>query len=73
MPLVAKRKLSETWRDAVASRARELARSEDWLSVFEAHLRDGADEVEAAYKTLAQFGGLFFVPDGPSPGRREQI
>ena len=73
MSLVAKRKLSETWRDAVANRMRELACNEDWLSVFEGHLRDGKDEVEAAYRTLAQLGALFFVAEGPSPARREQI
>ena len=70
MPLVAKRKLSETWREAVASRARQFDAEEEWVRVYDAHLSKGKHEAEAAYMTLARFDALYPVPDGPIPGRR---
>jgi len=73
MPLVAKRKLTESWRDAVAERAREFGAEEAWLRIFDTHLQEGKHEAEAAYLTLARFDALFLVPDGPVPGRREEI
>ena len=73
MPLVAKRKLTETWRDAVARRGGEFDREKEVVRAYEAHLIDGKNEAEAAYMTLADFNCLFIVPDGPMPGRREEI
>ena len=75
MPLVAKRKLTETWREAVARRERERERggAEAWLRVFDAHLAADKDEAEAAFLTLAEFDALSSVPDGPAPGRREAL
>ncbi|HEX8165125.1 MAG TPA: hypothetical protein VF601_04975 [Beijerinckiaceae bacterium] len=73
MPLVVKRKIHETWRDAVAKRAGELGLEEECLQAFESHLLDGKHEAEAAYFSLAEFKCLYQVPDGPVPGRREAI
>ena len=73
MPLVAKRKLTETWREAVARRAEDAAAGEEWTRVFDAHLAAGKDEAEAAFLTLAAFDALSVVPDGPAPGRREAL
>ena len=73
MPLVAKRKLTETWRDAVARRAGEFGVRQECLRTFEFHLVDGKHEAEAAYFSLEEFECLFAVPDGPVPGRREEI
>ncbi len=73
MPLVVKRKIHETWRDAVAKRAGELGLEEECLQAYESHLLDGRHEAEAAYFSLAEFDGLYRVPDGPVPGRREVI
>lgn len=72
MPLVVKRKLAETWRDAVARRGGELGRERECLEAFEAHLEDGRHEAEAAFFALRRFDCLFAVPDGPAPGRREE-
>ena len=69
MPLIAKRKLSESWREAVASRAREFRAEEEWVRIFDAHLAAGKHDAEAAYLTLAHFSALFPVADGPSRGR----
>jgi hypothetical protein len=73
MPLVVKRKIHETWRDAVAKRAGELGFEQECLRAFESHLLDGKHEAEAAYLSLAQLDALYRVPDGPVPGRREPI
>jgi hypothetical protein len=73
LPLVAKRKLTETWREAVARRADDAAAAEEWTRVFDAHLAADKDEAEAAFLTLAAFEALSGVPDGPTPGRREPL
>ena len=73
MPLVVKRKLSETWRDAVARRGSEFGLEQECVPAFEAQLEDGKHEAEAAYLALASFDCLFVVPDGPVPGRREEL
>ena len=70
MPLVVKAKLSQGWREAVAGRAREFGAEDEWVRMFDAHLREGKHEAEAAYMTLAHFSALHPVPDGPVPGRR---
>ncbi|HJW78643.1 MAG: hypothetical protein ACJ8DK_02325 [Microvirga sp.] len=73
MPLVVKRKIHETWRDAVAKRSGEFDLEQQCLRSFEAHLLDGKHEAEAAFFSLAQFDCLYMVSDGPVPGRREAI
>jgi hypothetical protein len=73
MPLVVKRKLSETWRDAVARRAREFGVEQECLLAYEERVREGMHEAEAAFRALESFEGLFIVPDGPVPGRREAL
>jgi hypothetical protein len=73
MPLVVKRKIHETWRDAVAKRGGEFDLQQQCLRSFEAHLLDGKHEAEAAFFSLAQFDCLYMVPEGPVPGRREAI
>ena len=73
MPLVARRKLSETWREAVARRARELAVEADCLRSFDEFLTGGLPEAEAAYRALSRHKALFSVPDGPTSHRREAI
>ena len=73
MPLVVKRKIHETWREAVARRGGEFGLGPECLRAFESHLVDGRHEAEAAYLSLAEFDCLYRVPDGPVPGRREPI
>jgi hypothetical protein len=73
MPLIVKRKLTETWRDAVARRARELGVEQECLQAYEERLEEGMHEPEAAFRALESFDGLFVAPDGPVPGRREEL
>jgi hypothetical protein len=73
MPLVVKRKLAETWRDAVARRASEFGLERECLRAYDERLAEGMHEAEAAFRALAQFECLFVVPDGPVPGRREEL
>ena len=60
---IAKRRMDETWRQAVETRVRSTAaaRVEECLSAFDASLRSGASEAEAAYRTLARAGLLWSV------------
>lgn len=73
MPLVVKRKLGETWREAVGRRGGEFGLEQECLEAFEAHLAEGRLEAEAAFLTLRHFNCLFLVPDGPAPERREEL
>jgi hypothetical protein len=73
MPLVVKRKLSESWRDAVARRGGEFGLEQECVRAYEERLDEGMHEAEAAFRTLASFDCLFVVPDGPVPGRREEL
>jgi hypothetical protein len=73
MPLVVKRKLNETWREAVARRGRELRLEADCVRAYEERLSEGMHEAEAAFRALQGFDCLFVVPDGPVPGRREAL
>jgi hypothetical protein len=73
MPLVARRKLTDTWRDAVIRRARELAVEPECVRSFDALVRGGENEAAAAYKALSRFDALFDVPDGPTLGQPEEI
>jgi hypothetical protein len=72
MPIVVKRKLPETWREAVARRGEELGLGADCLRAFDEELENGAHEAEAAYRALQRFDCLYVVPDGPVPGRKEE-
>lgn len=66
MPLVARRKLRQTWREAVVARAGAAG---DAVFRFDDLLRDGRDDGEAAYQALASAGLLWLVdePGTPSP------
>ena len=59
----AKRRLEETWRQAVEARVRSTApgRAEDCLAEFDALLRSGASDAEAAYRALSRAGLLWRV------------
>jgi hypothetical protein len=73
MPLVVKRKINQTWRDAVASGARKCGVEQGCLRAYDAHVDEGMHEAEAAYRALADFDALFVVADAPVPGRREEL
>lgn len=64
MPLVARRKLRQTWREAVAERGG--ARAESLLARFEAMCGEGMEPGEAAYRVLEAEGLLWRVDE---PGR----
>jgi len=59
--LIAKRKLSETWSQAVESRGVELGRGYAVLGAFHRHLEYGASEHESAYKALREHNSLWLV------------
>lgn len=61
MPLVARRKLAQTWREAVAERAG--ARAECLLPRFEAMCREGVEPGTAAYRVLEAEGLLWRVDE----------
>lgn len=73
MLLVAKRKLNETWREAVARRAGELARETECLRAFDQHLAEGRSEGEAAYRALARFDALSATFEGPVAARKAEV
>ena len=58
----AKRKVAETWRDAVGRRAGGRAAS--CLARFDEFLEQGLDEGEAAYRALDE-AGLLWIADEP--------
>lgn len=62
---VAKRRITETWREAVAGRAGD--RAGEALSAYDALVRAGASEAEAAYRALRDRALLWSV-DEPSDG-----
>ncbi|NNM73984.1 hypothetical protein [Enterovirga aerilata] len=66
MTAIIKRKLGETWRDAVAGRLASAApdRLPEGLATFDAAVRAGKAEVEAAYAVLADRNLLWHV-DAP--------
>lgn len=67
MPLVAKRKLRQTWREALAARAGGEGGAV--LSRFDELLREGREDGDAAYHALASAGLLWLVdePGAASP------
>lgn len=68
MALIAKRKTRESWRDAVAARARE-AGEPACLVAFDALVNAGRRDAEAAYRALATHGLLWSLvgPEQPGP------
>jgi hypothetical protein len=69
MPLVAKRKLTETWREAVARRGAERGRRQECLALFDSCVAAGAGEAEAAFETLRRWNCLFVVEGPEDPSR----
>jgi hypothetical protein len=67
MALVAKRKLTESWREATARRAREFGREQDCLRPFDAFVATGMSEFEAAYRALKLHGLLWPVDEPQDP------
>lgn len=67
MPLIAKRKLTQTWREAVARQGRDLGVEAECLRSFDECVAKGEPEAIAAYRSLARFGALFLVAE-PSSG-----
>ena len=61
---VARRKVRETWREAVAARASAHGRQLACLESFEAYLAAGRQDFEAAFMALRDHGGLWRV-EGP--------
>ena len=61
---VARRKVRETWREAVAARAGTLGWQLACLEAFEAYLAAGRQDFEAAFLALRDHGGLWCV-EGP--------
>lgn len=66
MPRVAKRKIRETWREALADRAGPDAT--EFLARFDRLRADGVEEAEAAYRILEAAGRLWVV-DEPAAER----
>lgn len=62
---VAKRRLAQTWREAVAARAGD--RAGEALSAYDALVLAGASEAEAAYRALLERALLWSV-DEPCDG-----
>lgn len=61
---VARRKVGETWREAVASRGDALGLRTDCLSAFDAHLAAGKKDFEAAFLALQDQQCLWLI-QGP--------
>lgn len=67
MAYIAKRKIRETWREAVAVRA-EGAGAPACLAQFDALIGEGCIEAEAAYRALAAHGLLWALAEaGTAP------
>ena len=66
MALVAKRKVRQSWRDAVAARLEEASpeRRRMAMAAFDRRAGEGADEAELAYAVLAE-AGLLWEVDAP--------
>lgn len=61
MPLVAKRGVRESWRNALRRKAG--GRSREILAAFDGLLSSGRDEAEAAYRALEDAGLLCRVDE----------
>jgi hypothetical protein len=77
---IIKRKLRETWRDAVAARLASAAplKVAEGLATFDAALAQGGGEAEAAHATLSaydllwQVEGAGFTPATPASAEVDQ-
>lgn len=72
MALVARRRVPETWREAVRRGASRDGRADEALEIFAAAVARGADEHEAAFRTLQAMGLLEAVELPGDPTRRPQ-
>ncbi len=72
MALVAKRVMTETWRDALRRVGARAGLEAECLAAFDAARAAGAPEHEAAHRVLAERGLLEWVelPGDPSAKRR---
>jgi hypothetical protein len=72
MPLMAKRKIRETWREAVAARVQGNGEAERCLALYDATESAGASASEAAFRALEACGLLWEIagPDDPGPPSR---
>ena len=63
MSAVIKRKLRETWRNAVAGRFAEAAPelADEGLALFDRGVAEGQGETEAAFAALSAYGLLWLV------------
>jgi hypothetical protein len=68
MALIAKRKLHQTWREAVAARASGTDADADCLTTFDAILAAGKTEAEAAFRALGAYSLLWDVQGPTDPG-----
>lgn len=73
MALVAKRKVSATWREAVSSRAAEAGLRDVALATYQARLDEGLTEAEAAFLALKAHGLLWTVKLPGDPADAEQL
>ena len=72
MALVAKRVMTETWRDAVRRVGARAGLEAECLAAFEAAQAIGAPEHEAAYRALAERGLLELVELPGDPSAKER-
>ena len=62
--LAAKRKVRQTWREAVASRGEAFGKRAACLEVFDSHVAMGKKDFEAAYLALGAHECLWLT-EGP--------
>ena len=68
MALIAKRKIHQTWREAVAARAADEEVRARCLVVFDGIVNQGRSEAEAAFQALAVQHLLWDVVGPTDPG-----
>lgn len=68
MALIAKRKLRQTWREAVAARAVDEEIRARCLALFDGIVGQGGSEAEAAFRALAAQGLLWDLVGPTDPG-----
>jgi hypothetical protein len=84
MSAIIKRKLRQTWREAVAARLAQAspAKLAEGLASFDAAVAAGEGEAEAAFATLSAHGLLWHVegagfarstPSAPEPHNRHSV
>ncbi len=75
MALVAKRKVTQTWRDAVAGRAAAFGVEAACIAAFDSAVADGEAEHAAAFAALRTWNCLFEVslPGDPADAEADMI